>query len=144
MSRLLRIGVVIGTGFWIGGSSVAAEELTVECNVYPTSGHKQVLDSGGSLRSRLETKLIVFTIDTDQKRYTDDGVTIKKIESITDEKFSFDNSTSLHTHYHEHINRFTGKYSYSAEGETSKILWSISVDGQCKKVALRPMPKPVM
>ena len=92
--------------------------------------------------ARLKQRSMFLTIDPDQKKYSD-GTTVSDLKEISDKYITLQEYSNSSVDKQEYVDRYTGKYKYvntftSKSGATT--FWDISIDGDCQKVDLRPMP----
>lgn len=138
-SAFLVLGIYIITNV-----PTEAAQFTLQCKLYPTPDYAQnagKYDDGGRA-ARLKQRSMFLTIDPDQKKYSD-GTTVSDLKEISDKYITLQEHSNSSVDNQEYVDRYTGKYKYvntftSKSGATT--FWDISIDGDCQKVDLRPMP----
>jgi hypothetical protein len=121
-------------------SSAMASQFTLVCDTRATGKDQHATSDGDKVRLKGGPKY--FTIDTDQKRYSD-GTEVYDLKNVTDKSIDLIDSEHGAFMHWETIDRITGSYQYFNSYMNSKgDGWYVDITGDCHKVALRPMPTP--
>lgn len=117
-----------------------AEQFTLECEITSTkkTGPGYTDSSWVKLLSSKSSNL---TIDTDEKKFSRDGVSVSNLKEITDNSIVLSQQLLKYIGTYEAIDRYTGAYEdhhyiENGDGERSDI----TRKGRCRKVGLIPLP----